>query len=428
MEEQVHSWIQSLATILAACVGALMFACVIQLPVHPPSVDPTIYDLDCRILYRQELGREVDPSGLSACESRLAARRTDGMPVETQEDFRAWLRTTPEWAERQERLRDVVLPRLIPRGQFLGLETGERFTVIGASGFTLYQQFLDGGPDAIEAVLAQLEELGFNTVRVFGMYNNAPNPTVSDPGRGGIGRFIPSLYGETYWTALPAFYQRLAKHGLYGEFTVFADTSQILTKQSQLSHWDNVLVAFQGITNAWLDAVNEADQPINRTDALEQLRRPEGVLASHGSNGSQAWPVSPYWDVATFHTNEAPEERRKVGHNAMEIWNGPTVTDEISRSPVKGDWPALGGQMGYDMARASTLLNAGFVFHSSEGKYGQLLTEPSLSHARAMVAGARSIPLDCQDGPYRHRQDLEGTMYLRVYQRGDRLECLTQIR
>ena len=210
-------------------------------PSTPPAPNPAVYAEDCKLLYREELGREPDPEGLIGCQSQIALAASQGK-TPPQETFRAFVRTQPEWIARQEAMKVVVLPRLVVRGQHLGLETGQRFTVIEASGFTLYQQFLDGGASAIEPQLQQLEDIGFNTVRVFGMYDNAPNPASNDPGRGGIGRFRPQDYGDRYWAGVAPFLQVLAKRHLYCEFVVFADATVVMpAAAAQIQHWNQFL-------------------------------------------------------------------------------------------------------------------------------------------------------------------------------------------
>src|SRR2546426_7962277 len=52
----------------------------------------------------------------------------------------------------------------------------------------------------------------------------------------------------------------------------------------------------------------------------------------------------------------AVEEQRKIGHNAMEIWGGPTLTNETSRCPEVGMWrgadPARTAALAFDSARS----------------------------------------------------------------------------
>src|SRR2546426_8399982 len=124
----------------------------------------------------------------------------------------------------------------------------------------------------------------------------------------------------------------------------------------------------------------------------------------------------------------AVEEQRKIGHNAMEIWGGPTVTNETSRCPEVGMWrgadPARTAALAFDSAAGAALLCAGSCFHSVHGKTSELWDGVEGSAAMAWANGAKSVDLECQDGPYMHRADLEEPrdsrgvgQYLRVYER-----------
>lgn len=313
------------------------------------------------------------------------------------------------------------LPRLQANGEFL-VAGGQPFYAAEASLFHGYQQFLDGGAAAVEPQLVQLEQLGFNMVRVFGMYWN-------DPANGGIGFFRPQDYGPRYFDKLPEFYTLLSKHHLYGEFTAFADATVAMPSAGdQLAHWHGLVAALQPLSNALLEAVNEVDQPVNELAALYDLPRPTGLLASHGSNGSQAWPISDAWDYMDFHTNDADEEQRKVGHNAMEVadaYHLPVITNETSRAPFKTNWTHGGVIFGHDLAAGSKLLNAGACFHSDAGKTGTLLSDVEVAYARAFIEGVGDVPISCQAGPY---QRLDPAGYLRIYQRGTDGACLVKIR
>jgi hypothetical protein len=181
-----------------------------------------------------------------------------------------------------------------------------------------------------------------------------------------------------------------------------------------------------------LELVNENNIEVNTIDT-NAYARPVGLLASHGSNGAELWPVEPYWDYLSFHTNGASEEQRKAGHNAWEIWSGPTLTNETSRFPDVGMWsgaaPERIRQLAFDMGAGSGLLNAGLCFHSVSGKLSVLFTEAEIDAARALVAGMKSVDLACQDGSYTHRIDLEGANDLRVYERPvEGHHCVVSIR
>lgn len=296
----------------------------------------------------------------------------------------------------------VPLPKLVPVGQFFRQSTGDgdsaRFTAIEASDFNLLNRWQHG--EDITPVLKQRAEIGFNLLRVWTLYDLAA---------ASIGVFLDPDYDR-----IPAFLDLCARYGFYVEFTAYTSTERT-------DHWNRLVAAVQGKTNVLLELVNEEDQSANHLVYLSEYQRPSGVLASHGSNGSEKWSVAPYWDYVTFHTNGASQEQRKVGHNAMEIWSGPTLANETSRYPEVGLWrgKTLAQQqaLAFDSAAGAALLAAGSCFHSVDGKASVLFDANTEAVARAWVAGAKSVDLACQAGPYKHRADLEGTTYLRVYER-----------
>lgn len=286
------------------------------------------------------------------------------------------------------------LPRLVVRGQFFGTENGDRFTAIECSDFNLLARFAAG--EDIRPILKQRQALGFNMLRVW---------TLMQLSQYGIGDLDPCPYGK-----IPAFSKLCARYGLYVEFTAY-------TGIKTPDHWNRLGESVRGSTNALLELVNENDQSGNTIDPMA-FSPVVGVLCSHGSNGSQAHPVEPFWQYATFHTNGAFEEQRKVGHNAWEIWNGPTLTNETSRCPEVGMWVGASvervRQLAFDSAAGAALLCAGSCFHSVQGKASRLWTNIEFEAATSWAQGAKSVPLDYQDGYYKRIDD---PVFLRTYQR-----------
>lgn len=312
------------------------------------------------------------------------------------------------------------LPRLVVAGQFFRKDNGERFTAIEASDFNLFNRFLMG--ENIDPVLDQRSSVGFNMLRVWTAFNVCP------PGAGcqEIGRLVPAEHGD-YDAQLRLFLRAAAKRGVYVELTAFTGPYDSLfgNGDQMVAHWARLVQAAAEETNVILELVNEFDQAANAGIPIERLQQPPPpVLASHGSNGSQAQPVPPFWAFVTFHTNSAPEAPRKVGHNCYEIWAGPCLANENTRSPDNFS----SNDEAFDSAAGAALLAAGSCFHSVRGKNSTLWDGIELDNARAWVGGARSVPLQCQDGPYVHRDDLEGAAYLRVYQRGGSDACIVRIR
>lgn len=315
----------------------------------------------------------------------------------------------------------VALPRLVTAGQFFRKADGERFTAIEASDFNAFNRFLLG--ENIEPVLEQRASIGFNMLRVFTAYNVCP------PGSGcqEIGRLVPREHGD-YAAKLRLFARAAAAHGLYLELTAFTGPygSFFDTADQMVAHWALLAQAAADETNIILELVNEFDQTANAGIPIERLQQPPPpVLASHGSNGSEAEPVKPLWSFVTFHTNGAFQAVRKVGHNCWELSASlPCLSNENTRSPDNFS----SNKQAFDSAAGAGLLAGGSAFHSVHGKNSTLWVGIELENAKAWVAGARSVPLKCQDGGYVHRDDLEGTEFLRVYQRGSDPDCIVRIR
>jgi hypothetical protein len=310
----------------------------------------------------------------------------------------------------------ILLPDLVPANTVLALTThggffrgvnGEYHTIVEATDFRLLARYLNG--EDMVPVLQDRAGLGFNTVRVACMCRQMfdLNPMV-----------IPD-----YDQRLPAFTRLLLTHGLRPEFVLFMDASLVMPNPStQIQFFERVLDSLRDLAPyLLLELVNENDQVVNRIDAA-RFPQPYGYLASHGSNGSQAAPVRPPWRYETFHTNDAPEWWRKTGHNAMELSEGgpgfsgsrvPVLANENTRAPDR----FTSADRAFDAAAAAALLCAGSCFHSVSGKFSVIMTEPERVLARAWVGGAQSIDLRFQDGAYRHATELEGTAFLRVYQR-----------
>jgi len=303
---------------------------------------------------------------------------------------------------------EIALPRLVRNGQFFGLATGERWTAVQCSDFNLLNRWQHG--EDIHPMLAQRAGAGFNLLRVWTLYDLSP----------GIGTFLDIDYAR-----VPDFVRLCARYGLSVELTAY-------TSIEKPDHWDALVAALRTVPKgaALLELGNELDLPVNRIDMM-RYQRPAVVLCSHGSAEAEEVPLWEPWDYVTFHTNGAFEEQRKVGHNAMEIWSGPTLTNETSRYPDVGMW-GRGNlerqkQLAYDSAAGAALLCAGSCFHSVRGKASVLWDNSTLAVARAWVQGAKSIDVACQAGAYRRRDDLLTDNLLRAYQRGS-AGCIVTIR
>jgi hypothetical protein len=286
------------------------------------------------------------------------------------------------------------LPELTVNGQFFS--NGDRWTAIQCSDFNLLNLFLSG--EDITPVLQQRQSCGFNLLRVWTLYDIP-----------GIGTLTQCDYSR-----IPAFVSLCASYGLYVEFCAY-------TGINDPWHWSCLcLAALICQPRPLLELVNELDQNLNEPDSqgrvfnlgpFKQAMAP--LLSSHGSNGSEHWPVIPYWSYATMHFNDAYEWQRKTGHNSMEVWSGPTLANENTRYDDRTSSDIHAN----DAAVGAALLCAGSCFHSVCGKTSELWDGNELVCARAWATGARSVPLVSQVGAYRHASELEDPGDLRVYQR-----------
>lgn len=302
------------------------------------------------------------------------------------------------------------LANLITRGQFFALETGEHFTAIQCSDFNLLNRWQHG--EDIRPVLQQRRDCGYNMLRVWTAYD-IPN----------VGTFTDIDYAR-----VPEFAAFCASYGHYVEFTAY-------TGINDPAHWPSLIRAAQPCrTRPLLELVNELDQNTNEPDSHGRIFRledyakaPAPLLSSHGSNGSQAPPVLPVWTYTHLHLNDAFEWWRKP-HNGMEVADEhgvPCHVGEMTRTPDRDSNP----DHFFDAGACSALLPAGGCLHSVQGKLSGLWQGIELVCANAFAAGARSVTLGCQDGPYTHRADLEGSTYLRVYERPvNGLMCQVYIR
>jgi hypothetical protein len=302
------------------------------------------------------------------------------------------------------------------------LETGERWTAIECSDFNLFGRYLQEGEAVVRAVLAERADVGFNLLRVWSEYQGNAQFTEE------IGRLVPSEWPD-YDAEIGAFFTLCGSYGLYVELTVFTGTGIA-------GHWDRVGAVAQQHTNVILELANE----VNAHPSIDptQYQPIAGVVCSHGSNGSQSLPVRPWWDYEAMHFNDAFQWERKVGHNSKEITDGdpeghiqpshvPVIANENTRPDKDGNEVHF-----YDAAAGASLLCAGSCFHSRSGKKSALFDAYDRPFAEAWVAGAQSVPMECQDGAYKHRSDLEGpnagATGERVYQRGNEDVCIVWIR
>lgn len=305
------------------------------------------------------------------------------------------------------------LPALIAAGPYLRLATGDPFTLIEASAFNLLGRLCHEGEGAIASVVDELQEIGFNAVRVWTAYSGNAQFQAE------IGRLLPSEDPELYAGA--AELSRIcARRGLYIEFTGYTGPDNG-SGGVTVDHWPHLGEALQPVAGQVLgELVNEHDShpSLHNINSYQPL---PGILCSRGSNGSDRPPPRPWMQYELYHTNDAFEWWRKGGHNGMEFSVGaeglqgsgcPVIANENTRPDHDGT--LLHHE---DAACAAAGLIAGSCFHSQSGKRASNLSAADRPFAEAHVRGARRFDLRFQPGRYSHVLADEGPEDLRVYRK-----------
>jgi hypothetical protein len=326
------------------------------------------------------------------------------------------------------------LPRLARDGQFLRAG-GARWTGIGATDFDLLEQFLNGGEAAIAPVLAQRahpwgdDRAGFTLLRVWTAFNVCPDGNCP-PSNQRIGRVVPRERGDLY-DQLRRLARVASNYGLYLELTAFTGNfaEAFSGDAERVAHWEGLIGVCTDSPNVILDLQNEWDHPAMRGFNAAPFREPPApCLASRGSGQADSSPYLPVWSqLATYHPGFGDEWPRKAVHNGMEDvgdkFGIAVLVDEMTRFPDGDSNP----QHAYDVGRGCALLVAGCVFHSVHGKGSAPWDGAELPLAQRWVEGARSLPLDCQAGGYRHLSERENDQIIRSYIRGGDPACIVDV-
>ena len=203
--------------IFAACLGGIAAIALTAAlfssgcaTAPPPVVEPEVVRIDpqavadCAALWRDELGRDIDPAASDDCASFL----TRGL--RTLEDYRAAIRAGEEYAAYRARLEAERRPkverlRLSGRHGLVTESTGTKVPWTAVTGFRLVEQVAHGRAGEAAGFLDGIGPA--RGVRVLLM-----------------ARWLFQLTPEEGVAALPATLDLAQQHGRYLEVTIFADT------------------------------------------------------------------------------------------------------------------------------------------------------------------------------------------------------------
>jgi len=273
-------------------------------------------------------------------------------------------------------------------------QSGASWTMAFLSAFRHYERFLRG--EDITPLLAEAVALGANGGRVFGAF---------DYGSPQNQRLYPREHPD-YYDRLEEFCGLFAAHGLWLQFTVFADTRRsVPTPQAQRVHWSLVCDALRRCPNVLLERVNENNQHDNWVDA--DLPKPSGLCSSFGSNGGGNDPPGPFWDYADLHSERRGDFALSTttvnftvkgyhGENGAPSFAGTHRATVVSEPPGIADANVNGRRTAdpricFQMGVGCATWGAGGTAHTECGVMSVLHTDIQAECARQFFAGVRSI-------------------------------------
>lgn len=237
---------------------------------------------------------------------------------------------------------------------------GERWLMKGATEFRALDLFCNDR-DQFNRVCDQRQQAGANTLRSLSMkWDNTG------------WAFAPR--NPQAQSILPDYCEALAARGLYGLYTVFADTRAVMPSPSeQHEYWQATCDVMRAYPHMLVQLCNEWDHPTQAIDP-SQFSKPDGILACHGSGQTDANPVAPRWDFACYHArrDRLPDARGITNYSCYEFQArfpqpGPLIPAE-GLKPTDYDCNQLVARLMGEHAA----LGAGGFFHSSEGVNGAL--------------------------------------------------------
>lgn len=255
-------------------------------------------------------------------------------------------------------------------------ESGRRQFLRGVTSYLIYKRFLDG--EDLRPLLSQLQGLGVNMVRLFGMVTSFAHWHPQD------------YFGKGYYERIPEFMDLTAGFGQYVLWTPCADTQQIMPT-GWLQHMQLTLRQLKSKKNKLVSFVNEQGQHENGIDrqlAYNTLKAEgllDGLMFDTGSFGEDAPCEAPFGTHVVLHVRRAYPSHVKdcctLDHpNRVNAPHLEVLLDEPDRY-------GEGGNMNLGQARdsaATSYCSLGFVLHTSQGVQSQPFSGRTLEIAQTV--------------------------------------------
>ena len=379
-----------LTAILAVC-ALLLSGCAVA---PPPVVTPPVAQIDqnavkdCAALWRDELGRDIQPTESDDCASFLSRG------LRTLEDYRATIRAGEEYAAYRARLEAEKVPalsrlRLAGRHGLVN-EAGAKVPWTAVTGFRLVEQVAHGRAGEAAAFLDGIGSA--RGVRVLLM-----------------ARWLFQLSPDEGLAALAATLDLAQKHGRYLEVTIFADTKSFpLADADYRRIADQVgAVCAAHVACGLVEIANEVwslhDTQADALGDLAFLRSLRETVRSHGDI-----PVS----LGSTHADQDESDRMQDGdyltiHGARDEGDGGwrwvrhsneqrALADRVGKYAVndepRRDDLDCGRQMG--MAMLARLFSLGDTFHFQAGLQAQPPTGAEAAAFACRARGWEAVPDD----------------------------------
>lgn len=256
---------------------------------------------------------------------------------------------------------------------------GQRQVFCGTDAFCAFRMFLDGGPQALEPLFSESNDLGFDLWRVFFMGSQAQNGVLD------LNPRDPGVYDQ-----VRPFADLVNSKGLTLLATVNVDAQdKCPTVTEQRENWTEMARRLTG-SNTLISLGNEwrknGFDPGNFSDP--------GMPWSRGSDLSDSAPYTPYATFAEFHPRrDMPASVMDTVASPVFIYGTgglthPLIIDEPPKFGTNGSGPEFADPFtAYRFARHYATECGGAVFHNWFGQRGQLMDGQTRVCAESWVRG-----------------------------------------
>lgn len=258
-----------------------------------------------------------------------------------------------------------------------------RVFLAGMSAFMDYRLFLSGDLSVLREMLAQARELGANARRVFGMAHyidvNQGRPA-----------FRPQDFGDRYFDAQPEFFALQAEYGQYVYWSVFPDNA-IIGVPDVRGFFNREVATLKRAENTLGELTNEQDAHSFNHVNPNAVDRPSDLAFCSGSYGDIGGPHPSPWDFCDYHQPRRydPPTHIKdacvVDHPSYIQGKG-ILLGEPDRYGTRGNGNVDQARQSAGACRETAL---GMVFHTAQGRDGQLLDAATMAQGhvffRALV-------------------------------------------